>query len=84
MLLRAFTIFDTKTETFSQPFFAVNRGAAIRMFQDTVNDPSTMFNRHPEDYHLFEIGEFDDATASFQTEHPQSLGPASQFKENVQ
>ena len=35
---------------------------AIRSFSDAVQDQDSAFNKHPEDYSLWEIGEFDDQT----------------------
>ena len=40
---------------------------AIRTFSDCVQDSSHAFNRHPTDYTLFQIGEFDDNTGIITT-----------------
>ena len=40
-------------------------GQAMRAFEDTVNDVTTQFGKHPEDFTLFEIGTFDDQTCTF-------------------
>lgn len=53
-------VFDSKAEVFSRPFFAVAVGAAIRSFEDAVNDPKTEYGAHPADYTLFSVGEYDD------------------------
>lgn len=53
-----FAVYDHQVEAFLQPFFMRTAGEAIRAFTDTVNDPSTMFFKHPEDYTLFRIGRF--------------------------
>lgn len=60
--LKAFSIRDAKAEYFSRPLFAPTSGMAVRSFGDAVADPSHEMNHHPEDYALFEIGEFDEAT----------------------
>ena len=60
MKFKVFTVYDDKVEAFLQPFFNPTRGAAIRAFADTCNDPNTAFNKHPADYTLFEIGDYDD------------------------
>lgn len=64
MTLKIFAIYDAKTEAYHQPFFLQTKGQAIRAFSDAANDPKTEFSRHPEDYTLFEIGEYDDQTGS--------------------
>lgn len=60
MLLRAYTVYDNKSLSFSPPFFQQADGAAARMFSDLANDSSTTIGRHPSDYSLFCIGGFDD------------------------
>lgn len=80
MKLKAFTIYDTKLEAYMQPFFMTSKGQALRAFSDTVNDQSTQFAKHPEDFTLFEIGEYDDSNAQL-TSHktPISLGLAIEY-----
>ena len=60
MFLKAYTIRDAKTEAFSNPFYAPNRPAGVRLFDGIVNDPSSTIYANPEDFALFEIGVFDD------------------------
>lgn len=59
-LLGAFSIFDLKVGAFSPPFFVRTRGEAVRSFTDACKDDNLMFKRHPADYRLFFVGEFDD------------------------
>lgn len=54
------SVFDSKVGAFSQPFFVRTKGEAIRSFTDAVKDSGTMFAKHPADYRLYVIGEFDD------------------------
>lgn len=63
MILKVFSVYDSKAEAYLPPFFMNNSGAARRIFGDCANDPDHMFGKHPEDYTLFEIAEFDDASA---------------------
>lgn len=53
---------DAKMESFLPLFTAVARGVAQRMFADAVNDVQSPFHKHPEDYALYFVGVFDDAT----------------------
>lgn len=57
---KIFSIFDEKAKGFLPPFIFHNENMAKRIFADCVNDPNHQFGKHPEDYHLFEIGTFDD------------------------
>lgn len=79
MILKAFSIFDTKTEAHSKPFFAITTGEAIRTFSDAVGDQNSALNKHPHDYVLFEIGTYDDATGILASNVPTNLGLASEY-----
>lgn len=61
MLLRAYTLHDSKALNYSPPFFQHNHGLAMRMLSDLVNDPNTSVGRHPADFKLYCVGQFDDA-----------------------
>lgn len=60
MLLRAYSVYDRKGLIYHPPFFCVADGVASRMFHDLVNDQQTQIAKHPADYVLFFIGEYDD------------------------
>lgn len=79
---KVFAVFDLKACSFSTPFFCVNAGVAIRMFQRAVNDPQTDLNRFPGDYELYEVGTWDPNVGQLETaERKVSLGLASAFVE---
>lgn len=65
MIQKVFAIRDSKAMAFLQPFYSISTGAAVRAFSDAVNEKGSNFAKHPEDYLLFEIGEFDDNTGDF-------------------
>lgn len=58
---------DSSADVFGVPMFLGSRGQAIRSFSDEVQRvaDNNIMNRHPSDFELFFIGEFDDAQASF-------------------
>lgn len=60
MKLRCYSIYDRKALQYHPPFFASTDGAAIRSVTDLVTDPNTTVGRHPGDYVLFHIGDYDD------------------------
>lgn len=83
MIHKVYTVYDSKAEAYLRPFFARSRGEALRMFEDTVNDPNSMFLRHASDFTLFEIGEWDDVDGGFSVyEAKVSLGVALEFVRN--
>ena len=46
---------------FSQPFFSISVGSALRSFQNIVNDQSSIVYHHPADFKLYKVGSFDDS-----------------------
>lgn len=81
---RIYTVYDTKSEAYLQPFFLQTHGQAIRAITDCVNDEKHQFNRHPEDYTLFYVGVFSDGNAVFELEAtPVALGKCIEFIEPV-
>lgn len=58
MKLNIYAIFDEKAELFNTPFFMANDNLAIRGFNDLASDPSSTIYRNPQDYRLYELGEF--------------------------
>lgn len=64
MKTKIFTVYDSKVAAYMAPFFMDTTGRAMRSFEDTANDPSSVINKHPHDFVLFEIGIFDDADAT--------------------
>lgn len=70
MVLRAYSIFDNKALTYHQPFFAPTNGAAVRMFQDTANDLNTSIGRHPSDFILYCVGDYDDQNGAMTSYSP--------------
>lgn len=80
MQVRIFTVFDHKALAFAQPFFSPNNFSAMRAFSDACNDPSTMLCKHPGDFTLFCIGDFDDSLGSITSVNPpENLGLAASF-----
>ena len=60
MILKVYLIYDNGIEAYLQPFYARNKGEALRSVTDLVNDPKHHFCQHAKDYTLFEVGEYDD------------------------
>jgi hypothetical protein len=84
MIKKIFAIYDSKAETYNNPYFALTTGAAIREFELAVQNNDSMLSKYPEDYTLFEIGTFDDSTAEIMPYAAHvSLGKALEYiKEN--
>lgn len=71
MKLMLFAIKDLAAQAFGRPMFLPHAGVAVRSFTDEVNRPSqdsSLQNdlfAHPDDFELYELGEFDDSDGSF-------------------
>ena len=59
-----FSVYDVKTEAYLPPFVALTFGEAERRFKDLVDSPDTLFHRHPGDFMLFKVGDFDSVDGS--------------------
>lgn len=74
-----FTVYDSKAEIYLPPFFCPTAGIATRAFSDCVNSEEHQFGKHPGDYTLFFLGEFNDQDASFALKNPTSVGNGVEF-----
>lgn len=71
---------DVKAGFYDGCFLVRSRAEAVRGFVDEVNNPQSMLGRHPEDYTLFVVGEFDEETGVITpTPSPEALGVGSNF-----
>lgn len=81
MTQKIFTIYDSKVEAYMNPIFCRSKGEAIRSLTDAVNDEKTQINKYPEDFTLFEIGEFDPVNGTITVlDAKKSLGLALEYK----
>jgi len=62
MLLNMYSIYDSKSKVYSKPFYCLNQDIALRSIVDLLTNGDSDPRRHPEDFHLYYIGEFDDST----------------------
>lgn len=80
---RIFSIYDTKGEFHSPPFYQKTVGMAIRAFKDTAADRNTTIAAHPEDFILFSLGEFEDRNGTFDIQTPTAIMHANEESEEV-
>lgn len=80
MITKLYSVFDFKTAVFGRPFTDQSDNSAIRNFADAVNDssnPNNLWHKHPEDFSLFLVGDFDDENGELIPIHPKNLITAS-------
>jgi hypothetical protein len=80
MITQVFSLFDTKAGIYGQPFFMQHVSQAVRAVQDLCSDGETTVGRHPADFTLCRLGQFDDNTGAFAAEY-QNIGPCVSFIE---
>lgn len=73
MKLQIFAVFDKQSGAFGRPFFEPTKGMAIRTFSDATADGASPFAKHPHDYLLFHIGEYDDGPGLLTGKEPERL-----------
>lgn len=69
-----FTVFDSAAGLFLEPFFAPTEAFAVRLFGYLVNKPGHQFAAHAEDFTLYVVGEFDQASGEVGRHNPKPLG----------
>lgn len=85
MKIMIYSVYDSKTGVFGQPNFLINRGAALRAWQEAANDPQSNICKYPSDFTMFEIGYWEDETGTItMLDAKISLGTALEFKRDEQ
>lgn len=82
-MIKVVCVRDIKADVFGVPMFVAQIGGAIRSFGDECQkSDGNPFALHPEDYELYQLGEFDEATAKFipLPEGPKQIAVGSNFK----
>lgn len=73
MKINCYAVLDAKVSDFHLAIFDLKDEGAIRQFADAVNDKTTRWNRHPEDYSLWHVGTFDTTVGSMNGVIPVNL-----------
>lgn len=60
MILKMFTVRDAKAEMYNSPFAKRTMGEGERAFEMLAKDKESMLFKHPEDYDLYYLGDYDD------------------------
>lgn len=65
-LQEVLSVRDRAANAYGRPFFTASVGQAIRSFSDVINGKDdSEIQRHPGDFDLFHLGQFDDETGNF-------------------
>lgn len=80
MIVKLYSVLDTKVGYFANPWCDMSDASAIRNFGDAVRDgsnPNNHWHKHPEDFSLYFVGEFDTDFAELKPSLPKALITAS-------
>lgn len=77
--MKVYAVEDVKAGLYQQPFSVVSNGVALRAFTDAANDERSDIGKHPEDYRLVLIGEYDEVHGLVRPVEHQVLGMATEF-----
>lgn len=74
-ILRMVSVRDRAANTFARPFCVPSLGVAIRSFTDEINRASgeNPLYMHPEDYDLYQVGDFDEDTGEVIPDKPKMI-----------
>lgn len=77
--MKIFSVFDSKLAVFMTPFFAKNVAVALRSFSDLVADSRSVVAQHPDDFFLYQLGEFDEDSGHITSCEPDQVAKAVDF-----
>lgn len=77
MILKLYSIYDSKAEVFGPVTPARHDNEMLREFARHANDPGSRIGQHPEDYSLFCVGDFDDSKGELNKCLPKNMGLAA-------
>lgn len=64
--LKVLCAYDAKLGLFHTPQFFTHLGMALRVWDETCNNPQAPMCKHPADFVLYEVAEFDEDTGLLQ------------------
>lgn len=78
---KLFVFKDDKSESFGLPICVETRGTFIRSVQEELSAPRTVWAKHPQDFAVYEIGEYDIFKGNVELyEQKKCLGLVQDFK----
>ena len=78
--MKLMCIYDGKAEVYWAPTVCRTVAEGIRGFVDAAANKNTPLGAHPEDYHIIELGIWDEFTAKIGTKAKVNLGTVLDFQ----
>lgn len=82
-MLKVYTVYDKAVGSFMPPFYCKADGEAIRSFMDAVNQSDSPFFKHPGDFELYALGDFDQGSGLYECGSPRRIISASEVAAKV-
>lgn len=79
MKLFLFAVHDSKVGAYAAPMSMRAKGEAVRSFQSACQDDTLPFKKHPADFSLWFVAEFDDSTGLVMPVTPERVIGADEF-----
>lgn len=70
MKQNVYSVYDVKAGAYMRPFFTQTEGMATRAFIDEIANADSPLGKHPEDYSLYRVSEFDELEGRFIAQDP--------------
>lgn len=75
--MKLFAIFDRAADQYMTPFAAPTAALAMRSFEQGMADGMNLFATHRQDFSVYELGDFDQATGILTGTHPRRIDTAT-------
>lgn len=83
MILKVCAVRDSAMSAYHRPIFVPTLGVAIRSFTDEVQRADSEMSKHPADYELWYIGDYDDEQALFSNGTRECIARARDYIKQV-
>lgn len=78
-----FAVMDLVAARYMEPFFTGNAEQALRGFKQACENVEHDFNRHPTDFVLAHLGEWNEETGELTALQPRNIAAATQYVSGV-
>ncbi len=84
MKVQLYAVFDMASGTYEKPFFSTTDDLVRREFENVATAKDTPIGKHPKDYSLWRLGNFDDNTGTVKDEANECLCTALEIMSQSQ
>lgn len=75
--LEFFAVYDSKTQSYSEPFPAMNKEVLLRDFSNAFKDPEApqknRYYKNAEDFAIFKVGSYETKTGKLDGQNPEHI-----------